>query len=135
MEKQPLVSLRIDKWLWAARFFKTRSLAKQAIEKGHVIIGNVKPKPSRDVVVGDVLTITQGFDEKTVTVLGLSEQRGPAAVAQQLYRESEESIAAREAKAQARKLEALAHPVSEHRPNRRERQQREAFLKIWGEEV
>lgn len=135
MEKTPLLKMRLDKWLWTARFFKTRSLAKQAIEKGQIKIGGVRPKPSRDIMCNEVLVIEQGFDEKTVTVLALSEQRGPAAVAQTLYEESAASIAARQAKAEQRKLQALSQPHSDHRPNKQERRQREEFLKIWEEDV
>lgn len=134
-DKPVLAKMRLDKWLWAARFFKTRSLAKQAIEKGQIKIAGVRPKPSREVHVGEELVIEQGFDEKTVTVEGLSEQRGPAAVAQLLYSESAESIAARTAKAEQRKLQALAQPHADHRPNKQERRQREAFLKIWEEDI
>lgn len=111
--------VRIDKWLWAARFFRTRSLAKAAIEGGQVHIDGQRVKVSRELRPGMVLTVRQGFDHKTVEVLALSEVRGPAPVAQQLYRETEDSVAAREARSEQRQLDNLAHP--DHRPNKKER--------------
>lgn len=81
--------VRLDKWLWAARFFKTRALAKAAIEGGKVHCDGVRGKPSRQVQLGMSIKIRQGFAEKTVIVEGLSEQRGPAKVAETLYRETE----------------------------------------------
>lgn len=125
--------MRLDKWLWAARFFRTRSLAKQAIEKGQISLGGVRPKASREVAVGEVLTVQQGFDQKTVEVLALSEQRGSAPVAQLLYRESEQSMAQREARALERRAQALSQPQADCRPTKRERRQREELLKIWNE--
>jgi len=77
--------IRIDKWLWAARFYKTRSLASEAIKGGKVSVNSHRAKPSREVELGDTLVLRQGFDEKTVIVQALSDKRGPATVAQQLY--------------------------------------------------
>ena len=88
--------VRIDKWLWAARFFKTRALAKNAIENGKVQVDGQKPKPSRSLEIGLTLCIRQGYDEKIVEVVALSDQRRGAPQAQALYRETEDSIAARE---------------------------------------
>ena len=79
-------SLRIDKWLWAARFFKTRELASKACEMGRIVSNSVRAKPAREVRVGDMLQIKNEAAEFEVEVLGLSQQRGPAAVAQTLYR-------------------------------------------------
>ena len=95
--------LRVDKWLWAARFFKTRSIAKTAIEGGKVHLDGQRVKVSREISVGETLVIKQGWDEKEVVVLGLSAQRGPAPVARELYEETTASIEKREREAQARK--------------------------------
>lgn len=123
--------VRIDKWLWAARFFKTRSLAKAAIEGGQVHCDGQRMKVSREVVPGMVLRIRQGYEFKTVEVLALSDVRGPAPVAQQLYAETPESLAEREQLATERKALNLAHP--DHRPNKKERRQIHRFQASWGE--
>ena len=94
-------AVRLDQWLWAARFFRTRSLAKQAIETGKVEVGGQRAKPSRTVRCGDAMRIERAGEAFEVEVLAVSDVRGPADVAQALYRESEASIAAR---AQAREL-------------------------------
>ena len=97
------VGMRIDKWLWAARFFKTRSIAKNAIEGGKVHHNGERVKVSREVRVGMELTIQQGIDKKTVVIKELSDVRGPAPVAQKLYEETEVSITRRELIASQRK--------------------------------
>lgn len=117
--------VRIDKWLWAARFYRTRSLAKEAIEGGKVHCEGVRVKVSKEVSKDMVLTIRQGVDEKTVIVKALSAVRGPATVAQQLYEETADSIAAREQHMLERKTQNLAHP--DHRPNKKERRQTHRF--------
>ncbi|TCM68402.1 heat shock protein Hsp15 [Acinetobacter calcoaceticus] len=117
--QQSHASMRIDKWLWAARFFKTRSVAKEAIEGGKVHHDNIRVKVSKEVRVGMQLTIKQGMDKKTVEILGLSNQRGPAPIAQQLYQETAVSIARRELLSTQRKLHNLARP--EHRPTKKDR--------------
>lgn len=111
--------MRIDKWLWAARFFKTRSIAKNAIEGGKVHHNGERVKVSREVRVGMELTIQQGIEKKSVLVKALSDVRGPAPVAQLLYEETEVSIARRELLASQRKLHNLARP--EHRPSKKDR--------------
>ncbi|HLT63469.1 MAG TPA: S4 domain-containing protein [Pseudohongiella sp.] len=121
--------IRLDKWLWAARLFKTRALAKTAIEGGKVEIDGQKPKPGKEIGVGAVLKVRQGWDEKTLTVLGLSEQRRSAPEAQQLYQESEESIRKREELAEQRKLQS-AGLFANDRPDKKERRQRLA-MKHW----
>lgn len=121
--------IRIDKWLWAARFFKTRSQAKDAIEGGKVHCEGQRVKVSKEVHVGMVLTVRQGFDEKTVRVEALSEVRGPASVAVTLYAETAESMAQREEHAAARRAQNLAHP--DHRPNKKERRQIHKFQQGW----
>ena len=88
--------IRVDKWLWAARFFKTRSLATEAVLGGHVQVNGERAKPSREVRAGDSLRIRNGLVEWTVTVRGLSAKRGPAAVARELYEETPDSIVARQ---------------------------------------
>ena len=84
--------LRIDKWLWAARFYKTRSLAVEELDKGRVRVNDIEAKPSREVKAGDTVALRQGPVIRTLVVLGISSQRGPAPVAQQLYAETEESL-------------------------------------------
>ena len=119
--------VRIDKWLWAARFFKTRAIAKAAIESGKVQIDGQKSKPSRLLEVGIVLTIRQGFDSKTIEVVGISEQRRGASEAQKLYIETAESIEHREKLAAERKAFNISTPTSE-RPNKKQRRQIHRFL-------
>lgn len=113
--------IRLDKWLWAARFYKTRALAKSAIENGKVHYNRARPKPSRTVEVGAVVRLQVGWDEKTVDILGLSNQRLSAPEAQKLYQETDESIAKREEAAQKRKLLNLGMPESDRRPNKKDR--------------
>ena len=97
-------STRIDKWLWAARFFKTRTLAADAVKGGRVELGGARVKAAKEVAVGDELQITIGQTRRTVVVRGVSDKRGPAKVAVTLYEETPESIAAREAAAEQRRL-------------------------------
>ncbi|MGE8558706.1 MULTISPECIES: RNA-binding S4 domain-containing protein [unclassified Acinetobacter] len=118
-------SMRVDKWLWAARFFKTRSISKSAIEGGKVHHNGERVKVSKEVRVGMELTIQQGFDRKTVVIKALSGIRGAAPIAQQLYEETEVSVARRELIATQRKLHNLARP--EHRPSKKDRRQISKF--------
>ncbi|MCF7221064.1 RNA-binding S4 domain-containing protein [Marilutibacter chinensis] len=114
-------AVRLDQWLWAARFFKTRSLARHAIETGKVEVGGQRAKPSRAVRIGDTLRIARAQEVFEVEVRGLSDTRGPAPVAQALYAESEASRSARE---QARALRAAANAgyrAPEGRPDKRAR--------------
>lgn len=120
-------SLRIDKWLWAARFFKTRSLAKAAIEGGKVQLGGQRVKVSREIAAGDTLHIRQGWDEKVVEVLALSDQRRGAQEAQLLYQETPASAAKREADAAARKAAGGMIDRPAHRPNKKQRRQIHQF--------
>ncbi len=116
--------LRIDKWLWAARFFKTRSLATQEINKGRVQVNGQPAKPSRALRVGDRVELRQGVVERTVMVLGLSEVRGPAPVAQALFEETPDSVARREAAAQAhREAPEPSLAIEQGRPTKRDRRQ------------
>lgn len=118
-EPDSMESMRIDKWLWAARFFKTRSIAKAAIEGGKVHHHNDRVKVSKEVRIGMELTIQQGFEKKTVVIKALSAVRGGAPIAQQLYEETQESIARRELHASQRKMHNLARPY--HRPSKKDR--------------
>jgi ribosome-associated heat shock protein Hsp15 len=114
-------SVRIDKWLWAARFFKTRSLASKACELGRVQSNEQTVKPARDVRVGDRLRVTNDGGEFRVEVLGLSEERGPASVAQTLYRESEESKELRMKAAAERKAARDWEQLPAGRPSKHDR--------------
>lgn len=115
--------MRIDKWLWAARFFKTRSLAAKACEMGRIASGGQTAKPAREVRVGDTLRVKNDAAEFVVEVVGLSEMRGPAARAQELYRETEASRAARAAAAEAKKAAATFDFQHEGRPSKRDRRE------------
>ena len=116
-----MTSVRIDKWLWAARFFKTRSLATRACELGRVLSNGQPAKPAREVKIGDMLRVTNDGGDFQVEVLELSEVRGPAAVAQTLYRETEASREARLKAAAERKAAMQFEPMPTGRPSKRDR--------------
>lgn len=120
--------VRLDKWLWAARFYKTRALATEAINGGHVQLNGQRPKPARLLQEGDELVIRKGAEHFHVTVRGLSARRGPASVAQQLYEESEESIRQREAAREQRRLQAAADPRPAKRPDKKGRRKIIRFI-------
>ncbi|PCJ93690.1 MAG: RNA-binding protein [Porticoccaceae bacterium] len=122
-----LQKVRLDKWLWAARFFKTRALAKKAIEGGKVHIDDQRAKPSKDLTPGAVLRIRQGLYEKTVHVNGLSNQRRGATEAATLYNETPESITLREQHAAERKASNHAASFHDQRPNKKQRRQIHRF--------
>lgn len=113
--------VRLDKWLWAARFFKTRALAARACELGRVLSNGQAVKPARETRVGNQFAITTDGGLYQVEVLGLSETRGPAAIAQALYRESEESKEARARAVEERKALAAWERLPESRPDKRDR--------------
>ncbi|SFS01660.1 ribosome-associated heat shock protein Hsp15 [Dyella sp. OK004] len=113
--------VRADIWLWAARFFKTRSLAKQAIDGGKIDVNGAGCKPAKALRVGDMLKITRGEERLEVEVLTLSERRGPASVAQTLYRETEVSRGAREAAREQRRLIGANAPA--RRPDKQDRRE------------
>ncbi|MEY4977473.1 MAG: Heat shock protein 15 [Pseudomonadota bacterium] len=124
-------TLRIDKWLWAARFYKTRSLAAEEIGKNRVQVNGQDAKASREVRAGDRVRLRQGQVEREVVVRGISAMRGPAPVAQQLYEETPESQARREAAAQQRRVAAEpALSIEQGRPTKRDRRQMD---KAWNE--
>ena len=114
-------AVRLDKWLWAARFYKTRTLAKEMIDGGKVHYNGQRSKPNKIVEVGATLKVRQGSDEKEIVVLALSTQRRGAPEAQLLYRETEQSLANREKLAMARKMNALSMPHPDRRPDKKER--------------
>jgi ribosome-associated heat shock protein Hsp15 len=119
--------VRIDKWLWAARFFKTRGLATEAVLGGHVHVGGERVKPAKDVRVGDTIEIRREGLRWTVVVAGIADKRGPASVAATLYTESPESIAARE---QERLQRKLARPLGAdlgERPTKQARRRLDAL--------
>lgn len=124
MSAEPLARLRLDKWLWAARFYKTRALACDEIDRGRVRVNEQLVKPARELKVGDRVEMRQGVVMRTVVVLGLAAVRGPAPVAQALYAETPESIAAREAAAERRRLAPEpASAIEQGRPTKRDRRQ------------
>jgi ribosome-associated heat shock protein Hsp15 len=114
-------NVRIDKWLWAARFFKTRSLATDAVDNGKVKLDGERIKPARAVKLDDLLTIDNGAETWEVAVLGISDKRGAAPVARLLYQETEASVAKRENDAQARKLYREPGTTIKGRPTKRDR--------------
>lgn len=132
-----LQRLRIDKWLWAARFYKTRTLASEELDKGRVQVNGQDAKPAREVKAGDTVTLRQGPVSRTVLVRGVSNLRGPAPVAQQLYEETAESVQRREEAAEQRRLApepALA--MTQGRPTKRDRrhlQQQVRPSSPWGD--
>ncbi|SUW61914.1 Heat shock protein 15 [Buttiauxella agrestis] len=121
MKEKASEGVRLDKWLWAARFYKTRAIAREMVEGGKVHYNGQRSKPSKLVELNAMLTLRQGNDEKTVKVLAITEQRRPATDASQLYEETAESIAKREKVALARKMNALTMPHPDRRPDKKER--------------
>ena len=113
--------IRLDKWLWAARFYKTRAVAKEAIEGGKVHLNGQRCKPGKEPKTGDELVLRTGWDEKTVIVKELHDKRQKAELAQQLYEETAESIKAREEAAENRKALRGATPRPERRPDKKQR--------------
>ena len=118
---------RLDKWLWAARFFKTRALAKAAIEGGKVHYAGERSKPSKEPKVGDELQVRQGHDQRIVVIRAISMVRRGAPEAQLLYEETADSIARREAAAAQRKAAGPGALISEHRPTKKQRRQIHRF--------
>jgi ribosome-associated heat shock protein Hsp15 len=121
------MSVRLDKWLWAARFFKTRSLAQAAIAGGKVKLGGERVKPAKELAAGDALTIRIGEFEWAVTVQALSDKRGPAQAARKLYEEDEASRARRMAQVADRRAQASMWGERKGRPTKRERRQLERW--------
>jgi ribosome-associated heat shock protein Hsp15 len=121
--------VRLDKWLWAARLYKTRSLATVAINGGKVHVNGARAKPARDARIGDLISLTRGDDPMELTVRALSDKRGRAADAQALYEETAGSITIRATRAALRKDRALVNPAPEKRPDKRSRRNIIRFTK------
>ena len=119
--------VRIDKWLWAARFFKPRAFASTAVNGGKVHLDGQRIKASRTVKLNDLYEIHRGYERIQVVVEQLSSRRGPASVAQTLYSETEKSIAVREKESEQRKLACMQQPVLDHRPTKKERRKIRSF--------
>ncbi|QXX82077.1 ribosome-associated heat shock protein Hsp15 [Providencia sp. R33] len=121
MNQPPIEPVRLDKWLWAARFYKTRSMAREMIDGGKVHYNGQRAKPGKIVELHALVKLRQGNDERTIEILEISSQRRGAPEAQLLYRETAESIEQREKIALARKMNALTMPHPERRPDKKER--------------
>ena len=122
-QKKSENSYRLDKWLWAARFYKTRAIAKQMIDGGKVFYNGQRTKSGKIVNLGDTIKIRQGFDEKEVTVIALADKRKDATFAMTLYTETTDSIKTREKTALARKQGVLLSPASDSKPDKKQRRQ------------
>jgi ribosome-associated heat shock protein Hsp15 len=120
-------STRLDKWLWAARFFRTRAIAKQMIDGGKVFYNGQRTKSGKAVSIGDIIKIRQGFDEKEVTVIALADKRKDATFAQTLYKENQQSIDTREKNSLARKQGILLSPASDTKPDKKQRRKLREF--------
>jgi len=122
-ENNTAKGVRLDKWLWAARFFKTRTLARDNINAGKVQYNGSKAKPGKIVETGALIRVPQGFDEKVVKIIALSEQRQAAPIAQTLYEETAESLEKRQDNAAARKINAFHSPKPDNRPDKKQRRE------------
>ena len=125
-------AVRLDKWLFAARFFRSRSLASEAVSGGKVHVGGRRIKPSHRVREGDVLEIRRGQENYTIVVRQISDRRGPASIAQQLYEETADSAAQREARRAAARMPGTAVPHPSRRPSKQERRQIVRFTRKSG---
>ncbi|MCG9738905.1 ribosome-associated heat shock protein Hsp15 [Shewanella insulae] len=123
MGSEKETGVRLDKWLWAARFYKTRAIAKEMINGGKVHYNGQRTKSSKLAEVGAVIRLRQGYDEKEIVIKKLSEQRQKAVIAQTLYEETPESIAKRETYAEARRLNVLNNPAPDTKPDKKQRRQ------------
>ncbi|WP_371187727.1 ribosome-associated heat shock protein Hsp15 [Thalassotalea maritima] len=120
-------AVRLDKWLWAARFYKTRAIAKQMIDGGKVFYNGQRSKSSKNVQIGDRIRVRQGYDEKEVLIIALAERRRDASFAQTLYQETEQSVSTRENNALARKQGVLFSPGSDTKPDKKQRRKLREF--------
>ena len=122
-----ITSTRLDKWLWAARFYKTRAIAKQMIDGGKVFYNGQRTKSGKAVSIGDSIKIRQGYDEKEVEVIALADKRRDATFAQTLYQETKNSIEIREKNSLARKQGILLSPASDTKPDKKQRRKLREF--------
>jgi len=127
IKENTATSTRLDKWLWAARFYRTRAIAKQMIDGGKVFYNGQRTKSGKAVSVGDTIKIRQGFGEKEVTVIALADKRQDAKFAQTLYQEKKTSIESRERNALARKQGILLSPASDSKPDKKQRRKLREF--------
>ncbi len=116
-------NVRLDKWLWAARFFKTRAIARDMVQSGKVQYNGQRTKPGKHVELGAMIKVPAGWDNREIAVLGLSDKRLSAPLAQALYEETQESVKKREENQLARKVNAFHSPKPEHRPDKKQRRQ------------
>lgn len=116
-------NVRLDKWLWAARFYKTRSLAREKVQAGKVQVDGQRAKPAKTITVGQLIKLAKGSDIVEVEVLELSDQRRGAPEAQKLYAETSDSVERREKEAELRKMNALYNPHPDHKPDKKERRE------------
>ena len=121
--------VRLDKWLWAARFFKTRALASEAVTGGKVHLGGHRIKPSRTVKIDDCFEVRRGYERFEIVVTDISARRGSAEQAQTLYRETEASLIRRADEAEKRKLAMMARPRSDSRPDKKQRRKIHQFIR------
>lgn len=126
-EQATTEQVRLDKWLWAARFYKTRAIAKQMIDGGKVFYNGQRTKSGKGVVIGDRIKVRQGFEEKEVQIIALADKRKDATFAFTLYSETTASIETREKNALARKQGILLSPASETKPDKKQRRQLRQF--------
>ena len=133
MKEKTSEGVRLDKWLWAARFYNTRAMAREMIEGGKVHYNGQRSKPSKIVELHAELTLRQGNDERTVVITAIGDQRRPATEAQEMYAETAASIEKREKMALARKMNALTMPHPDRRPDKKERRDLMKF-KLSGDE-
>lgn len=122
-----ITSVRLDKWLWASRFFKTRKDSVEAINGGKIHLNGARVKPARNVQINDQLQITRNNEKYNVTVLGLNDKRRPAKEAQLLYEEDEKSIAARESEREIRRINNASVAMPSTKPNKKQRRQMDRF--------
>ncbi|GIU14184.1 MULTISPECIES: ribosome-associated heat shock protein Hsp15 [Shewanella] len=121
--EQQALKVRLDKWLWAARFYKTRAISKEMINGGKVHYNGQRTKSSKYAEIGATIRLRQGYDEKEIVIVKLSEQRQKGLIAQTLYQETPQSIAKRETYAEQRRLNILHNPAPEQKPDKKQRRQ------------
>lgn len=116
-------AVRLDKWMWAARFFKTRAIARDAVQAGKVFYNGQRSKPGKSVEIGALIRIPSGYDVREVEVLEINDKRQSAPIAQKMYRETAESMLKRQQNAEARKVNAFHNPHPDNKPDKKQRRQ------------